>query len=1163
MPNPSALQRIMAANRGEIAIRIFRACTELHKKTIAIYSDEDSVALHRFKADEAYRVGEGQTPVGAYLDVDGIIEIAKRHQIDAIHPGYGFLAENAEFAEACLRNGVAFIGPRPEHLRVFGDKVSARALARGAGLPIAPGTEEPIEHHQDALLFAKTHGYPVIVKAVAGGGGRGMRVVRNKDELLEALDRARSEAKAAFGNPAVYLEKFIERPKHIEVQILADSHGGIVHLFERDCSVQRRHQKLVEVAPSLALDEGLRREICGAAVSLMKKANYVNAGTVEFLLANDGKFYFLEVNPRIQVEHTITELLTGVDLVQSQIRVAEGCRLSDPQIGIPNQEAVQRRGYAIQCRVTTEDPENNFLPDTGRILAYRTAAGFGVRLDAGNGHNGAKISPHYDSLLVKISTWALTFEAAAAKMLRSLTEFRIRGVKTNVPFLENVVQHPDFLNGSYDTSFIDTTRELFQFPARRDRGTKTLRFIGDVIVNGGPGVKKKDKKPHFRVPKIPRLTIDNPYPEGTKQILDRLGPEGLSRWVRDQKRLLITDTTFRDAHQSLLATRVRTYDLMNIAEATGKLGAGLFSLEMWGGATFDVTMRFLHECPWERLAKLRQAIPNLLFQMLLRGANAVGYTNYPDNVIQEFVRESARNGIDVFRIFDSLNWIEGMRVAIDAVRQEGKICEASVCYTGDIFDSNRDRYSLKYYVEMAKELEQAGATILGIKDMAGLLKPYAAEKLVKALRHEVGIPIHLHTHDTSGNGVATLLKAVEAGVDIVDAALSSMSGLTSQPSLNALVAALQGTERDTGLCQKRLQPLSNYWEDVRGFYYAFESDLKAGTTEVYHHEIPGGQYSNLRPQAEALGLGDRWEEVKEAFATVNQMLGDIVKVTPSSKMVGDFALFMVKNNLTPEQVLERGESLTFPDSVVSYFQGSMGQNPFGFPERLRQIVLKGRSHITCRPGELMDPVDLEATSRELERKFNRRFSRSDLLSYLMYPKVFEDFIRHRDEYGDVSVIETPTFFYGLRLGEETAVEIERGKILMIKLTAVGELRSDGTRVIYYELNGQPREVKVRDQSVQVQTAVRTKAAPGNPHHIGASMPGRVLKVMAEPGDMVAKGEHLLVTEAMKMETTIQAPREAMISEVLVKSGETVEAGDLVIVLEFPEEKPIEITGDPA
>lgn len=1158
MPNRTNFQRVMAANRGEIAIRIFRACTELHKTTVAVYSEQDSVALHRFKADEAYRVGEGKTPVGAYLDIDSVIEIAKRHEVDAIHPGYGFLAENAELAEACLRNGIVFIGPRPEHLKVFGDKVSARALAREAGIPIAPGTEEPIRHNQEAILFGKTYGYPIIVKAVAGGGGRGMRIARNKGELLEALDRARSEAEAAFGNPDVYLEKLIEHPKHIEVQILADHHGNIVHLFERDCSIQRRHQKLVEIAPSLALDEGLRGEMCQSAVALMKKAGYVNAGTVEFLLSGDGKFYFLEVNPRIQVEHTITELITGIDLVQSQIRVAEGYRLSDPEIGIASQESIGRRGYAIQCRVTTEDPENNFLPDTGRILAYRTAAGFGVRLDGGNGHHGARISPYYDSLLVKISTWALDFEAAAAKMLRSLTEFRIRGVKTNVPFLENVVQHPAFLNGAYDTSFVDDTPALFQFPSRRDRGTKFLRFIGDVIVNGGPGVEKKEKKPRFRTPQIPYLPVDLSYPEGTRQLFERLGAEGFSRWIREQKRLLVTDTTFRDAHQSLLATRVRTHDLLNIAEATGKLGADFFALEMWGGATFDVSMRFLNECPWERLEKLRRAIPNLLFQMLLRGANAVGYTNYPDNVIREFVRESARQGIDVFRIFDSLNWIEGMRVAIDAVREEGKICEAAVCYTGDILDPNRDRYSLKYYVDMARELENAGATILGIKDMAGLLKPFAAEKLIRTLREEVGIPIHLHTHDTSGNGVATVVKAAEAGVDIVDLALSSMSGLTSQPSLNAVAASLQGTERDTNLCLKRLQPLSNYWEDVRRYYYAFESDLKAGTTEVYHHEIPGGQYSNLRPQAEALGLGDRWEEVKEAFAVVNRMLGDIVKVTPSSKMVGDFALFMVKNNLTPEQVIERADSLTFPDSVVTYFQGYMGQNPFGFPEELRQAVLRGREYITVRPGELLDPVDIEAQSSDLEKRFNRRFSRRDVLSYLMYPKVFEDFVRLRDEFGDLSVLDTPTFFYGLRLGEETAVEIERGKTLVIKLTAVGELGIDGTRVIYFELNGQPREVKTRDKSAVLQAAARLKAALGNPHHIGASMPGKVLKVMVEPGDIVEKGENLLVTEAMKMETTIQAPRDARIAEVLVGAGDSVEAGDLVIVLEFPEEKPIEV-----
>lgn len=1139
--------RVMAANRGEIAIRVFRACTELHKGTIAIYSEQDSLSLHRYKADEAYLVGKGKGPIQAYLDMEGIIEIARRAEVDAIHPGYGFLAENPDFAQMCIDSGIGFIGPRPEHLKMFGDKMEARRLAVEARLPVIPGTETPVETHQEALLFAKNHGYPIIVKAVAGGGGRGMRVVRTKEELVDALDRAGSEAAAAFGSKAVYLEKFLEQPKHIEVQVLADASGHTVHLFERDCSIQRRHQKMVEFAPSLTLDGTTRTEMCAAAVRLMKSVDYVNAGTVEFLLDQEGNYYFLEVNPRIQVEHTVTELVTGVDLVQAQIRIAEGYALHEPEIGIQSQEHIQRHGYAIQCRVTTEDPENNFLPDTGRILAYRTAAGFGVRLDAGNGHAGAQISPYYDSLLVKISTWALRFDNAAAKMLRSLKEFRLRGVKTNIPFLENVVQHPRFLKGDCDTTFVDTTPELYVFPKKRDRGTKVLSFIGHVTVNGGPGVPKMVEKRPFRVPKVPETRFDDPYPEGTRQILEERGPEGLSRWILDQKTLLLTDTTFRDAHQSLLATRVRSYDLLRVAEATGKLAPQLFSMEVWGGATFDVAMRFLKECPWERLINLRARIPNILFQMLLRASNAVGYTNYPDNVIRLFVKEAAAAGIDIFRIFDSLNWIEGMRVAIDAVRESGKVVEAAVCYTGDISDPKRQKYSLKYYVELAKELEKTGAHILCIKDMAGLLKPRAAGVLFRALKEEINIPIHFHTHDTSGNGVASILQAAEAGVDIADVALSSMSGLTSQPSLNAVVSALTSSERAPNLDLDRLQLLANYWEDVREYYFPFESGLKAGTAEVYKHEIPGGQYSNLRPQAEALGLGDRWEDIKETFAVVNRMLGDIVKVTPSSKVVGDLALFMVKNNLTEQDIYERGETLTFPDSVVGFFEGMLGQPPGGFPEKLQKLVLKGREPITCRPGELLEPVDFESNRDYLEKKLGRKILDRDLASHALYPTVFEEFCLHRDRYSDTSVIDTPTFFYGLRLGEETAVEIERGKMLIVKLTAIGELLPDGSRVIYFELNGQPREVRVPDESATATVRVRPKAEPGNPAHLGAPMPGKVLKVSVRPGARVKKGQQLLVTEAMKMETTIQAPDDGIVEKIVVTEGEMVEAGDLLVI----------------
>ncbi|MCM3625458.1 pyruvate carboxylase [Brevibacillus borstelensis] len=1143
------INRLLVANRGEIAIRIFRAATELGIRTVAIYSEQDNVSIHRFKADESYLVGAGKGPIEAYLDIESIIEIAKRNDIDAIHPGYGFLAENAEFAQRCLEEGIIFIGPSSTLIDKFGDKVEARRMAIEAGIPVIPGTPEPIETLQEALLFAKEHGYPIIIKGVSGGGGRGMRIVRSQDELQDALDRARSEARSAFGNAKVYLERYLENPKHIEVQILGDAHGNIVHLFERDCSVQRRHQKVVEVAPSLSLDDALREEICQSALKLMKEAGYSNAGTVEFLLTPDGQFYFIEVNPRIQVEHTITELITGIDIVQAQIRIAEGHSLSDPEIGIASQEAIKMSGYAIQCRVTTEDPENNFLPDAGRLLAWRSGGGFGVRLDGGNGYPGAIITPYYDSLLVKISIYGTSFDQAARKMLRTLREFRIRGVKTNLPFLENVVTHPDFLSGQYDTSFIDTKQELFIFPGRQDRGTKLLSYIGNTIVNGYPGLSTQDKKPHFDTPRIPRTPFAQPYPDGTKQILEREGADGLVKWIQEQKRVLVTDTTFRDAHQSLFATRVRTYDLAAVAEATGKLGADLFSLEMWGGATFDTSMRFLRESPWERLQILRQRIPNILFQMLLRGANAVGYTNYPDNVIHAFVKASAENGIDVFRIFDSLNWLPGMQTAIEAVRNSGKVAEAAICYTGDILDPSKTKYTLRYYVDLAKELEKAGAHILAIKDMAGLLKPYAAYELVRALKQEIGIPIHLHTHDTSGNGGAMLVKAIEAGVDIVDACVSSMSGLTSQPSLNGLIASLEHTERDTGLSLDAFNKLSDYWEDVRPYYQGFESGMKASNTEVYIHEMPGGQYTNLEQQAKAVGLEGRWDEVKQMYATVNQMFGDIVKVTPSSKVVGDMALFMVQNGLNEENIWEKGERLDFPDSVIQFFQGYLGQPPGGFPKELQALVLKGRDSFTTRPGELLAPVDFDKVALELTEKIGREATELDVLSYIMYPQVFLQYDQSLKEYGDLSVLNTPTFFYGLRPGEETAITIERGKTLIIKLVAVGELHPDGRRIMYFELNGQPREIFIRDHAAKVSELARRKADPQDPGQLGASMPGKVLKVLVTAGDKVRKGEHLLVSEAMKMETTIQAPMDGKIKAVHVKAGDAIETGDLLVEME--------------
>ena len=1141
-------KKVLAANRGEIAIRIFRACGELGISTVAVYSLEDRLSLYRYKADEAYQVGKGKSPVDAYLGIDEIIDLALSKGVDAIHPGYGFLSENAEFAERCERAGIVFIGPTAEMQRMVGDKIAARKVAVAAGVPVIPGTDNPIETEEEALAFADGAGYPLIIKAAAGGGGRGMRVARNQRELLEGLASAASEARAAFGNPAVFLERYLEHPKHIEVQVLGDNYGNLVHFFERDCSIQRRHQKVVEFAPALCLSDEQRRSLCEAALKVARHVNYRNAGTVEFLLDQEGNFYFIEMNPRIQVEHTVTEMITGRNLVQAQILVAQGLRLSDPEIDIPNQDAVTMRGYAIQCRITTEDPANGFAPDFGTLKAYRSPGGFGVRLDAGNAFAGANITPHYDSLLVKLSTWGLHFREAARVMDHALREFRIRGVNTNIPFLENVVTHPLFLAGGCDTSFIDKHPELLVMGERKDRASRILGFLGDVIVNGSPGIDKPLRSAELLEPRVPEIDRAGDRPSGTADILRERGAEGLSKWILEQERILITDTTMRDAHQSLLATRVRTFDLLRIAEPTSHLGAGLFSLEMWGGATFDVAMRFLKECPWQRLHKLREAVPNILFQMLLRGSNAVGYTNYPDNVVQRFVEEAAASGIDVFRVFDSLNWTKGMTVAMDAVSKTGKVCEASICYTGDITDPKRDKYPLEYYVSLARELEKMGAHILAIKDMAGLLKPFAAFKLVKALKQEIGIPVHLHTHDTSGNGEASLLMACQAGVDIIDAALSSISGLTSQPNLNAVIAALRGTEWDPRLNEAGLQKLANYWETVRDYYAPFESGLKSGTAEVYRHEIPGGQYSNYKPQVAALGLLDRWEECKEMYHQVNLLFGDIIKVTPSSKVVGDMAIFLVKNNLQPEDVFTKGEELTFPASVVGLFKGMIGQPYGGFPEKLQKIILKGEEPITCRPGELLEPVDFEAERAALREKVGHRVDDKTLLSHILYPNVYPDFDRHRRTCSDTSVIPTPVFFYGLEPGQETAVEIEPGKTLIIKLNAIGALHDDGTRQIFFELNGLARQVTVRDRSAMVDEKVRQKADSGNPKHVGAPMPGKLLKVSVKVGDEVKAGDILMVTEAMKLETNIKAKADGAIAEVKFQEGETVEKEDLLIVM---------------
>ncbi|WP_047981385.1 pyruvate carboxylase [Ornithinibacillus contaminans] len=1140
------IKKVLVANRGEIAIRVFRACTELGLRTVAIYSKEDLGSYHRYKADEAYLIGEGKKPIDAYLDIEGIIEIAKKVGVDAIHPGYGFLSENIDFAKRCEEEGIIFIGPTSEHLHMFGDKVRARTQAIQAGLPVIPGSDGPVSTLEEVEAFGASHGYPIIIKAALGGGGRGMRIVRSASSLRDSYDRAKSEAKAAFGSDEVYVEKLIEQPKHIEVQIIGDQFGNVVHLYERDCSIQRRHQKLVEVAPSLSLSDELREDICNAAVQLMKNVDYLNAGTVEFLV-KDEQFYFIEVNPRIQVEHTITELITGVDIAQTQIKIADGQNIHDPSVGIPMQEKITTQGYAIQSRVTTEDPLNNFMPDTGKIMAYRTGGGFGVRLDSGNGFQGAEISPHYDSLLVKVSTWALTFEQAVQKMVRNLKEFRIRGIKTNIPFLENVMVHKQFIKGEYNTTFIDETPELFVFPKRKDRGTKMLTFIGHTTVNGYEGMTKM-VKPHFEdaiVPKVDHI----PVQKGTKQLLDANGPEGVASWLKDQKEVLLTDTTFRDAHQSLLATRIRTKDLVKIAEPTARLLPNLFSVEMWGGATFDVAYRFLKEDPWERLLKLREKMPNVLMQMLLRAGNAVGYKNYPDNLIEEFVEKSASGGIDVFRIFDSLNWVEGMVPAIQAVRDNNKLAEAAICYTGDILDTNRTKYNLAYYKNLAKELEQSGAHILGIKDMAGLLKPEAAYQLITELKEAIDIPIHLHTHDTSGNGVYTYARAIDAGVDVVDVASGPMAGLTSQPSAQTLYYALEGKERQPNVSIGSYEKVSYYWESVREYYQEFESGMKSPHTEIYEHEMPGGQYSNLRQQAKAVGLGERWNEVKSMYRSVNDMFGDVVKVTPSSKVIGDMALFMVQNNLTEDDIYEKGESIDFPDSVVEFASGYLGQPYQGFPKELQRIILKGKQAITERPGKLLDPINFEHLKETLFKELDRQVTSFDMIAYALYPKVFMDYHDFYETYGDVSVLDTPTFFYGMRIGEVIEVEIEQGKTLIVKLISISEPREDGTRVVYFELNGQARQVIVRDHSVQTQIVTRPKATKSNEKHIGATMPGTVLKVVCETGQTVEKGEQLVITEAMKMETTVQAPFNGVIKAIHVQDGDTIEVNDLLIEFE--------------
>ena len=1141
------IKKVLVANRGEIAIRIFRACADLGLHTVAMYSKEDVYSSFRSKADEAYQIGEQLGPVGAYLNIDLIIDLAKKRGVDAIHPGYGFLAENADFARACEANGIIFIGPPSNVLEQMGDKLKAKEIAISCGVPIIPGSTEPLKDGEEALAKAIEFGFPIILKAAAGGGGRGMRRCDKPEEVVAAYDMVHSEALKAFGNGDIFIEKFLERPKHIEIQVLADQYGNVVHLFERDCSLQRRYQKVVEYTPAFSVDQSIRNALYEDAIKISKAVGFVNAGTLEFLVDNKGNHYFIEMNPRIQVEHTVTEMVTGIDLVRSQILIAEGRPLSDPEIGISSQADVTTRGYSIQCRVTTEDPANNFAPDTGKITAYRSSGGFGIRLDAGNTYVGAEISPYYDSLLVKITTLDNTFEGACRKALRALSETRIRGVKTNISFVSNILSNPVFRAGQCYTKFIDDTPELFTISQSQNRSNKMLEYIGNIVVNDPTAGQKL-----YETPRFPDVPEGDPKP-GLKQYLDQNGPEALSKWVLDQKKLLVTDTTCRDAHQSLLATRMRTRDMVKCAPAMAKILADCFSLEMWGGATFDVAYRFLNESPWERLDWLRREIPNIPFQMLLRGSNTVGYTSYPDNVVREFVRLSAEGGIDVFRIFDSLNWLPSMEVAIDEALKQNKFVEGTICYTGEITDTSRN-YTLKYYVDMAKELQKMGCHSIAIKDMSGLLKPYSAKVLVSGLKDALDIPIHLHTHDTTGNQVATTLMAAEAGVDIADLAISSMSSLTSQPSMNAVVAALEGQERDTGLSMMDLQKLTDYWADVRERYVDFESDLKTPVTDIYRYEIPGGQYTNLKPQVESLNLGHRFLEVKEMYKKVNDMLGDIVKVTPSSKMVGDLAIFMVQNDLTPENIVEKGAALSYPDSVVSYFKGMMGQPAWGFPKDLQKIVLKGEEPISVRPGSLLPPADFEAAKEHLRKVCGHEPSERDVISWLTYPKVLEDYFKNRAEYGYLTRLGSHVYFHGLAVGETNRVNIEDGKTLVIKYLGLGDANEDGTRVVQFELNGMRREINVQDKHAKASVHAVEKADPDDPMQVGASIPGAVSKVLVKKGDEVKENDVLLIIEAMKMETSVVARADGVVGEVKVEAGDSVVAGQLLMKLKEAEDE---------
>lgn len=1137
-------RRVLIANRGEIAIRIIRACKELDIQTIAIYSKEDKNSLFRVKADEAYELNGELGPVGAYLDMDGIINLAKLKDVDAIHPGYGFLSENPEFSRKCEENGIVFIGPTYDMMNKLGDKIQSKKVADSVGVATIPGENKVVKNIDDAKLIAKKCGYPIMLKAAAGGGGRGMRIVYGDEEISSSYNSAKNEALKAFGNDDIFIEKYIENPKHIEVQLLGDNYGNLVHLYERDCSIQRRHQKVIEIAPSLNINEEFRKKIYADAKKIASAVSYRNAGTIEFLVDKNNKHYFIEMNPRIQVEHTVSEMITGIDIVQTQILIAEGYELSSKKINIKSQNDIKLFGYAIQCRVTTENPEDNFLPDTGVISEYRTSSGYGIRLDGGNGFTGAEIKPYYDSLLFKLTSHARGFDQAIKKSIRALEESTINGVKTNIPFLLNVLRHDDFSNGICNTNFIENNPELLKVKSSDDRESKLLNYLGNMAVNQYS--PKKYNSDVLFVPDVKKIKTL----EGSKSLLDKFGPKAVADYALSEKKLLITDTTYRDAHQSLLATRMRTKDMLKIAPAVSKLMPNLFSLEMWGGATFDVAFRYLKESPWDRLVELRKQIPNIMFQMLIRGSNGVGYKNYPDNLIKKFIEQSAVNGIDIFRIFDSLNWIEGMQLSIEEVLKQNKVAEACICYTGDILDENRDKYTLDYYVKKAKALENLGAHIIGIKDMSSLLKPMAAKKLILALKNEISIPIHLHTHDTSGNGVATVMMAALAGVDIVDCAFSSMSGLTSQPSMNSVVAALEYTDRDTKMNLDNMQKISDYWKSIRPIYSAFESDLKSSTAEIYKYEIPGGQYSNLKPQVDSFGLGDKFSEVKEKYREVNFLLGDIVKVTPSSKVVGDMAIFMVQNDLDKNNIFIKGKEIDFPDSVVSYFQGMMGQPDGGFPERLQQIVLKDKICLSGRPGSYLEEIKFDEIKEYLSTKYGSN-DIEDILSYALYPKVYEEYKNFTKQNGQVTSLESRIFFEGLTIGDTYEIEIDEGKICIIKLISVGELNEFSKRNVVFEINGNRKIFSIKDNITKNDIVSNSKryAEEGNLREIGANIPGNIIKLLVEVGDEIEEKQPLAVIEAMKMETNIISTMKGKVSKIFVKENQQVAANELIFEIE--------------